>query len=248
MALAITLVVQEVRPRSPGGDKKKYSHHQHFLLLLTLTSFAITLFVQRAIEFFLPFSILLIFSFIDYQVLSDILMKLLGRHWKRAIIGFLALAIILSLQFYTRGARSLPPSEYRGASEFLIENSLPQEIIFNYSYANYPQLVFFNNVNRYTMGLDTMFTYAYDSELYWLWHHLTLSGTSCTNEICSPEQQLGVYRTLTEYFNASYVFIDESLPIDGLVTFRRRLEADGRFELVYEDLLFPYIKLYEVTS
>jgi hypothetical protein len=104
------------------------------------------------------------------------------------------------------------PYRYQEAAEWLRDHSQPDEIVFNNNWDVFPELFYWNEHNRYIGGMDPIFQYAYNKELYWKAHHLYIDTAARytwagpTGSLAPPEE---TYTVLREDFNAAYLAVVE---------------------------------------
>ncbi|OGY92099.1 MAG: hypothetical protein A3B30_02040 [Candidatus Komeilibacteria bacterium RIFCSPLOWO2_01_FULL_52_15] len=88
-------------------------------------------------------------------------------------MGF-AQQIIMAHEELSHGVRL---TRYAGASAWLRGNTPEGSIVFHSDWDDWPMLFFFNDHNRYLVGLDPTFMYNYSPSLYHRWATLTRDGT-----------------------------------------------------------------------
>ena len=64
------------------------------------------------------------------------------------------------------------PYRFQAAAAAIAEDSQPGDIVYNVDWGYFPELFFWNTKNYYVSGLDPIFLYAYNPNLYWEAHHL----------------------------------------------------------------------------
>jgi hypothetical protein len=112
------------------------------------------------------------------------------------------------------------PNRFESTAKWIADNSNPGEIVFNARWEYFPELFFWNTKNVYSNGMDPIFQYAYDPDLF----------------RAGPDS----YQVLKERFNARYVFLAK--PFDDSLYLR--LSADPRFALRKEN---QYSVVFEVN-
>lgn len=166
-------------------------------------------------------------------------------------LGALFVAFMLWRGFdeHTRRMPTLGYSPYRlqAAADWLRENSDPGEIVFHAHWDLFPDLFFWNTHNRYIGGMDPIFQYAYDQDLYWKAHHLysgRFGSYTCGTAACGPGVGEDTFTVLRRDFDASYLVLETGrarllhqyaasdprfvleLKDDGVALFRLRDDAD----------------------
>lgn len=223
-----------------------FTFEKFYLSALTLFFFILAIIIQRAIEYLIPFVSLFLVWVTSEDLLPVIKKKYLLSMRAIFIIATSAYFIFVATHFIWQ-TKSLPPYDrYKNAARFIQENSAPGSIIFTQAFSNYPQLVFFNNYNRYVMGMGSIFTYVNRPDLYWLYHHIIKQGKACPQKNCGPADFISAHEAINNYFNAKFVFYDASNVINELgdKEFLRDLEHDPRFKKIFTDKNFPEISVY----
>jgi hypothetical protein len=95
-----------------------------------------------------------------------------------------------------RLSQSKPYDLYEGASDWLTQNTLAGERVFQTDWDDFPRLFFYNTHNTYLAGLDPTYLQLYDSDLYDVWVQIT------RGEVDQPSQ------VILERFGARYVHTD----------------------------------------
>jgi hypothetical protein len=133
-----------------------------------------------------------------------------------ATLGALLMAFIFwrALDEHTAKMPGLGYSPHRmeAAAQWLRDNSRRGDIVFHAHWDLFPDLFFWNTHNRYIGGMDPIFQYAYDQDLYWKAHHLysgRFGSYTCGTPHCSPLAGEGTFTVLRRDFNASYLVLEE---------------------------------------
>lgn len=125
--------------------------------------------------------------------------------------------------------RATKPDRYKNISLWLKQNSQPAEIVFNLHWSDFPMLFFWNQQNYYIGGMDPIFQYAYNPELYWKFHYLSadeVTKKTCGSPACTASMLTDTYGVLKNNFKAGYIVLDKNLN-PAVYSF---LESDKRFE------------------
>jgi hypothetical protein len=168
-----------------------------FFFLLSL------LFARRAFDFCSSFGTVLIALVCTHLFYSV--------KWFR--IGLVGIFVCLSLYGISLRNRVLSIGwdfdRVAGAAKWLEANSKPGDIVFNVRWEYFPELFFWNTKNYYTSGMDPIFQYAYEPELYRAGLSFTAPRTSflCVTGICPEVTAVDPYQVLKERFRARYVFL-----------------------------------------
>jgi hypothetical protein len=188
-------------------------------LLLSIV-FGLLLFkARRFVEYFPPFA--LIFAALSSAALL--------RAWSTTrqqsrwatflFIGALAapLGATLGAARITM-AQSQPAATYRAAAEWLGTHTPPGSLIFQADWDDFPRLFFYNQSNRYIIGLDPTFMQRYDATLYEEWVAMTQGKVEPLGE------------EISRRFGTAYVLSDHQH-----TDFLRKVMLDPRMKEVYRD-------------
>lgn len=209
-----------------------------FFLVLTLKS-------RRYVEYYVPFAM-----FFSAVSLSDSLRQWSGPRLKaaalklwRSSLAVRVLAVLLGLMVATGApyvvGRDIA-SEYRDhkngfaldvygpASRWLAANSPARSIVLHDDWDEFPVLFYHNHHNYYIVGLDPTFMYLYNEKKYWQWVEIT------TGRFTGDVEQ-----TITDSFNASYVFVSKDHE-----AMNNLIKDKTNFPVVYED---SDARIYRVT-
>ena len=182
------------------------------------------------------------------------------KEWfpKRTLIS--VFTVVLAVLFFVNIFRIVkwndglaPYNVYRGAAEFMKQDSRGQGTVFTQGYDVYSRLVFFDSDNSYIMGMDHLFAYIYNKDLYWLWVHIMRSENVCPKEHCQAFASRDVFDIIKTDFKSKYIFLDSSLSVavttpEGTRAFQARLESDKRFKKVFQDANYPAIFVYRLEE
>jgi hypothetical protein len=184
-------------------------------------------FARRAFDFCSGFGVLFIGLVFSHYF---------NRNWPARL--FLICAF-LGLAFYGLNLRNQvlsvgwEPNRFESTAKWIADNSNPGEIVFNARWEYFPELFFWNTKNVYSNGMDPIFQYAYDPDLFRQGHDLVTGKLNSSGSLDS-------YQVLKKKFNARYVFLAK--PFDDSLYFR--LWADPRFSLRKEN---QYSVVFEVN-
>jgi hypothetical protein len=191
-----------------------------FLLLAVL-------FARRAFDFSSAFGMIVI-----ALAVSQFLTR---PQWLR--IGLLGLFAVLALYGLSLRERVLSvgwqADRAAAAAKWLEANSKPGDLVFNTRWEYFAELFFWNTKNHYVGGMDPIFQYAYDPELYrdGLSLGMPVHSIPCPAGACPEPSGADSYRLLKEKFKARYLFLlkqpDASLFL--------HLLTDPRFMLRHHD-------------
>jgi len=203
--------------------------------LRTATSFLIALLfglmlfkARRFVEYFPPFA--LIFSAFAWAPLFDVehrpvifTSKFLAGLQSNLPIILLAVAVSVGIVktipvTQDRLSQSKPYDLYEGASDWLTQNTLAGERVFQTDWDDFPRSFFYNTHNTYLAGLDPTYLQLYDSDLYDVWVQITRGEVDLSSQV------------ILERFGARYVHTDLN---HG--NFLRQAANDSGMAEVYRD-------------
>ena len=122
----------------------------------------------------------------------------------------------------------------KAPAEWLRDNGRSGEIIYNVNWTMFAELFFWDSEDYYVSGLDPVFLYAYDPQLYWKFHHLaTGAATGRTYSALerSPSASVDTYAFVHDDLRASSVVVDHQ----GHGYLEDYLRSDPRFSLEFDD-------------
>ncbi|MEK7078288.1 MAG: hypothetical protein AAB911_01835 [Patescibacteria group bacterium] len=205
-------------------------------LILAMIFGGIFVFIaRRSIDLFVGFG--LIFAALSWSLFGSKI-----RHSNILLTVFFAVLAANTLYFaniYKKQAIS--SNTFKESSLWLKENSKSGDIVFNVHWDNFPMLFFWNQKNYYINGMDPIFEYAFDKQLYWKHYYLDIDGLAIKNNIgytcsnirseCSDNNMVEVYDALKNNFKAKYIFVEPSRN----PKLNRYLEFDKRFKNVFSN-------------
>lgn len=212
--------------------KNQNSKSVAFLLLSTVVLYMTTE-SRRYVEYLIP--ILILFSAFSFNYfLRDNLGKevesIMINFYKRYKLAyfflgsiFIWMLIFISINDIGILKKDLSSGSsfdyYKGAGNYLKENSNPGDVVFHSDWDDFPPLFYHSPQNYYIVGLDPTFMYNFDKNLYQEYEAITLG-----------KDKQNLYDKLKNDFKANFVFLDTKH-----LLFNDNLIADGGFELVYKD-------------
>jgi len=229
MAIFIWVLIKKI-PALPAFRK---TFLWSSLLLSTVFFFLTMLVARKAYGFWVGFSLLFVGAVFTYIILS-----LPTRHQKSIKNAALAAIMgVLLFTFFYSGYKNtislannaLPPDKLKEAALWLKNNSDPGDIVFNLHWSDFSPLFFWNQKNYYVGGLDPIFQYSYNPELYWKFHYLSadlVAEKTCGAIACAEEMLEDTYEVLVRNFNAKYIVLTKQQN-PSVNSF---LESDARFE------------------
>ncbi len=233
--ILVCFVVSRVNPQS--SDKRIFLWSS---LALSFVFFLLTLFVgRRSYNLWAEFGIIFIAGVFSY-IISFRAQKTLRNVAICAIVGIFIFVASdsISKTIVSISRSGYPPDMLRGAALWLKKNSQPGDVVFNASWSNFSPLFFWNQHNYYVGGLDPIFQYAYNPNLYWKFHHLAANPSvkqTCAAAVCTKETLEDTHEVLVRDFKAKYVVVGKERPLAYYlasdVRFDKKLET-GR-EVIY---------------
>lgn len=201
--------------------------------ILSLGFFLMTLVVARRSLMFWPgFGTLFIAGVYSFLPLKKTSRELFS------VILLVSILLMAPITLYQNAAsmrqNARPPNNFQEAAEWLRENSEAGDIVFNTHWDNFAPLFFWNQTNYYIGGMDPIFQYSYNPELYWKFHHISIDeygDLTCGEAECHKQNVLDIYSVLKNDFQAKYVFVEKRRNLN----FHRWLELDSRFEKQFDN-------------
>ncbi len=200
-----------------GWQRQRMDRATLVALLLSIV-FGLMLFrARRFVEYFPPFA--LIFAALSCAALLREL-RWPGGRWAMLLA---AGTLVAPLGGSTGAARqamaqSVPASTYRAAAEWLGTHSPPGSMVFQTDWDDFPRLFFYNQHNRYLVGLDPTFMQGANPALYDEWVALTQG------------QGENFAKAIQNDFGATYILSDHQHR-----DFLRRAAHDPQMREVYRD-------------
>jgi hypothetical protein len=197
-----------------------------FFLIVSAMLLLMALKSRRFIEYWPPFAVVFAaftfspkFEQIDWAWLArtrDTVIAAIAT----AVIAVAAIGAMVGtvIQAHADVKSEADPYAYRGASEWIAENTPPGTMVFNTDWDDFPMLYYYNPNSTYIVGLDPTYLYDRDKDLWDLYARITLG------EEDNPAP------LIRERFGAEYVFTD-----NGHTDFLDNAYESGLFETVYKD-------------
>jgi hypothetical protein len=220
---------------SPEGKTVLWSS-----LALSIVFFVLTmLFSRRAYDLWVGFGVIFI-----AQVFTALKRSEGGRGREPAAAAGAALLVLLVASgLYSASktrasidANGYRPDQERAVSEWLGEHGDPGDVVLNVRWSRFQQLFLWNEESYYAAGLDPIFQYAYDPELYWKYHYLAEDndvvrlGKTCGAPECTEGMLEGIGDVVRDDFEARFVLV-EPLVNPNVYEF---LSRDAGFKKAFE--------------
>ncbi|MDO8669472.1 MAG: hypothetical protein Q7K65_04220 [Candidatus Buchananbacteria bacterium] len=216
---------------------RKFTVTVKYALALFLVFILATLKSRRNIEYLAPFAV--IFSALtfsqawsiseiknDFKEFKKVIKKVFLNdvYVKIALTVFSVLVIAtLFYQMPYQAKKSLDNgfnfNYLKSASQYLIANSQPGDIVFHSDWDEFPMLFYHNSQNYYLVGLDPTFMYLFDQDLYHKWADVT-----------QGKRYKEIYDIIKNDFKAKYI-IATTDHRDMI----RNLDNNFYFDKVYSD-------------
>ncbi len=179
----------------------------------SLLFLALTLKSQRYVEYLVPWLVLFIFYVgRDVKVgtmISKLRQIIFSSSWQRYFVWLFLLLFAGHLVFFSGRdlyqlkqhlSQGFRVDQYKAVAEFLQKNTQPGEVIFHSDWGIFPLLWYYNQYNRYIVGLDPTFLYNKDRRRYWQWVYVTAGRVKEVTPIVKKS------------FTASYALVDQRHP------------------------------------
>jgi hypothetical protein len=228
------------------------------LFLVSLAWFALGLLVPRGIDFWLPLAgafIILILSGFSQLPEYDLMNKFIGKRVNKKVLVAFAIAsmtivaannlVQFGLNRYDRLSRPFTDEDFADAAQWLKKNTEPGETIFYDDWSYWPEMFYFDDYNRYVIGIDPTFLYEYDSELFWYWRNISYLANACGQmDACvgsSPKAAIAQIPTIIKQrFNSQYALVVNDLERPLTKTMSLNKSAYSR---EFENKLFLIFKI-----
>jgi hypothetical protein len=148
------------------------------------------------------------------------------------LVGLMCTNSIPTFKAYMGNAWKL--DDLKEVSLWLKANTQPGEIVFNVRWDSFHGLFFWNHSNYYINGMDPVFQYAYNENLYWKGHFLATDKAdklTCGKIRCTAEEAEDTHTALVRDFKASYLML--KLSQNPKLYFY--LVKDEKFPLVFDN-------------
>ena len=136
------------------------------------------------------------------------------RSWATGMTGLVTLlAVPWIVQWHGLNVRlnAFPDDHLRQVAAWMEERSEVGDVVFHAHWDNFAALFAWNTRNHYLGGMDPIFQFAYDPDLYWKHAHLaggTMTATTCGTFLCGPGAEIDTHTSMVEDFNARWVLVE----------------------------------------
>lgn len=161
-----------------------------------------------------------------------------GKQQRRVLIaGLVLLAIHLPWSMHRHRLNvqhaAFPAGTLAEAAEWLEANTPPGDIVFHAHWDNFGPLLAHNRSNRYLSGMDPVFQFTHDPQLYWEFFWLSSDihdEWTCDAFPCYEGTATDTHEVIREHFGARWVLV-EPVRNPKLTLF---LLDDASFSLAFE--------------
>jgi len=222
--------------------------------LISFIFFLMMLTSHRFIDFFTPFAVLFAAlaakPFFEQFDIKVFLRNNFKKHRKIAV--FVSLFIILLIvkniiSAYSSVKATESLKKFQAASFWLKENTPENSVIFHTDWDDFPKLFYYNDHNRYLVGLDPTFMYEYNKDLYWLWRNISDYGIISDHPLLAEEKENykkfqdpeAAAQTINNKFNSSVIFA----PKERAALNEFLLNNPSIFQEVYND---QWVRIFRI--
>lgn len=178
-----------------------------------------TIVSMRFVEYWVPFTI--ISCALSIKAISPIKSTVLKTAIKIGQFGLLNFSIVMYVLVMLLIPVRFTP-ELEEAAQWLKNNTPKEAVIFTTNWSDFPQLFYFNAQNHYLFGLDPVYCYAYDPNLWDIWVAIV------AGEIENPGAEI------QNAFHADYVLCTNN-PKETQYALTNQLLGDKQGQVGYED-------------
>ena len=219
---------------------KKISRLSWFSFLLSFAFLFLSLKSIRYTEYYSPFLLLFVASgtsdiikIIKWQKISNIWQDL---NWQPKtsllaslfVFGSLLMSIVYQQILNINIPDAHPRLRYQAASNWLKQNTPKDSIVFHSDWDEWPMLFYFNDHNRYIIGLDFTFMYNYDRQLQQKYSDITRGNV-----------RVNLAKEIKNNYKAEYIFVEKK-DHEKLI---QALDQDPNLPLLYKDAYFNIYKI-----
>ncbi len=221
---------------------KKISRLSWFSFLLSFCFLLLTIKSRRYFEYYDPCLLLFVASGTT-DIVKIIDWKKFTHHWQSLsswlktflLVTVFVFGIIIMPKIYqqileNKMPTSLPRLRYQAAAEWLKNNTPQDSIVYHTDWDEWPMLFYYNDHNRYLIGLDFTLMYRYNAELQKRYMDISQGKTK---ENLAEE--------IANNFNSQYIFVEK----EGHGPFIDNLNQSTNIALSYQD---QYFNIYKINK
>ena len=191
------------------SDNKKILQYTSLVMLVIFSLLALTT-ARRASDIAIFYGI----------ILAALVMEKALEYFRRprlflgVLLAFLLITAtrhIYTLREHLRSFSAVPVNRFQEVALWLKANTVPRTIVFHPVWDSFPSLFFWNQNNYYINGMDPIFTYALNQELYWQQHNIAIGGKmyACkTPPPCDPIKSVDIIQIIQKDFHSNYIALD----------------------------------------
>lgn len=218
---------------------KKASRLTWFSFILTFVFLLLTVKSKRYVEYYAPFLLFFVASGVT-DVIKVISWSKISKFWEDLgrwlrlflMINAFILCVVIMPKIYQHifdiNIPENPRLRYQAPAQWLEKNTPAGSIVFHTDWDEWPMLFYFNDHNRYLIGLDFTLMYRYDAALQQ--KYLNIAKGKVNTRLAQE---------IKENFKAEYIFAEKADHED----FIRNLDQDPNLPLLYQD---QYFKIYKI--
>ena len=215
----ITLLLFSIAMTVLVLNRRKLSHLFLFIFSLASIFLGMTIFSMRFVEYWVPFTILA--CALSLKLLEPVRSSGLKTALKVGQLGLISFSLIMYVSTILLVPLLFTPKLER-ASQWLKNNTPQEAVIFTTKWSDFAQSFYFNTENYYLFGLDPVYCYAYDANLWNLWVAIVSGQTK------KPTTEI------KEVFHADYVLCTKNAKEPQYAITAQLLQEKGS-HISYED-------------
>ena len=190
-----------------------------FVFVLACGFLVMTILSMRFVEYWVPFTVLS--CALCVQAVKRGKSAILETAIKVGQLGMIGFSLVMYILAILVIPLKFKP-ELEDPANWLKNNTPQKTTIFTTAWADFPQLFYFNSQNYYLFGMDPVYCYAYDVNLWHRWVAI-VSG-----QMAKPGVEI------TDVFHANYVLCTRN-PKETPYALTEQLLQDNRFQIGYQD-------------
>lgn len=186
----------------------RYSAASKFLFSISVGACIAAIFVRRFVEYWIPLAVFFS-AYIFQPYIAELSIKNIMNWFRRSWHFRLSLSIVIITfilaSYYTVAQTmsylraSTPSHAFQGATQWLVEHSATEEIVFNTRWDQFAPLFYWDQKNYYVAGMDPTFMYLYNQTLYQEWYDISTD---------KPTDSGALREVLVNNFHAKYLFLE----------------------------------------
>ena len=218
-ANGITLILFGIAMTVLILNRSNLSTFSLFIFILASVFLGMTIFAMRFVEYWVPFTVLA--CALGISALKPSKLATLKTAITVGQFGLISFSVIMYVL-----AMLLIPLRFRleleGPGLWLKVNAPEKAVVFTANWSDFPMLFYFNTQNYYLFGLDPVYCYAYDPDVWHNWVAI-VSG-----EAEEPSKEI------TDVFRANYILCTRDSEKTGYALTEQLLQ-ENQYHIGYED-------------